>query len=30
MVADGEIAEKDKHRVQLWRWLTREEAGTWH
>jgi hypothetical protein len=26
MVADGEVAEKDKHRVQLWRWLTREEA----
>jgi hypothetical protein len=26
MVADGEIAEKDKGRVQLWRWLTREEA----
>ena len=26
MVADGEIAEKDKGRVQIWRWLTREEA----
>ena len=26
MVANGEIAEKDKHRVQLWHWLTREEA----
>ena len=26
MVADGEIAEKNKGRVQIWRWLTREEA----
>ena len=26
MVADGEIAEKDQGRVQIWRWLTREEA----
>lgn len=26
MVADGEIAERDKGRVKIWRWLTREEA----
>jgi hypothetical protein len=26
MVVEGEVAERDKHRVQVWRWLTREEA----
>jgi hypothetical protein len=26
MVAEGEIAEKDKGRVQIWRWLTDAEA----
>jgi hypothetical protein len=26
MVADGEVADRDKDRVQVWRWLTREEA----
>ena len=25
-VAAGEVAEKDRHRVQCWRWLTHEEA----
>ena len=27
MVAEGEITERDKHRVQCWRWLTKEEAA---
>ena len=26
MVADGEIAERDKGRVQVWRWLTLDES----
>ena len=26
LVADGVVTEKDRGRVQLWRWLTREEA----